>query len=217
MYRSIAGAFAAAGFSVFAPDYRLAPEHPFPSGLEDVVAAWAAFAEDGPAVIAGDSAGGNLALGAMIEARRLGLPLPAGAALFSPVTDLSGRGTSHRENRLRDAMFSPAALACLRPAYGADPADPRASPIEADLAGLPPMLIHAAEREMLRDDSVLFAERARAAGVPVDVSIWPVVPHCWQFAQGFLPEARRSLAEASAFLGAALDRNPAAPRPEAVA
>lgn len=205
MYRSITGALATEGLAVFAPDYRLAPEHPFPCGLDDVVAAWRALSAEGQAGIAGDSAGGNLALGAMIVAREHGLPLPSAAALFSPVTHLSGRGTSHRENRLRDAMFNPSALACLRPAYGADPADPRASPVEADLAGLPPMLIHAAEREMLRDDSVLFAQRARGMGVAVDLSIWPVVPHCWQFAAPFLPEARRSLGEAAVFLKAALE------------
>ncbi len=215
-YRSLTGCFAKAGFRVFAPDYRLAPEHPFPSGLEDAIAAWTALSADGPAVIAGDSAGGNLALGVMTEARRRGLPLPAAACLFSPSTDLLGRGASIVENAKRDAMFTPEALLAIAPAYlqGVDPADPRASPLEADLTGLPPLLIHCAEREMLRDDSVALAERAEQAGVAVRLKIWPVVPHAWQLGAGFLPEANRSLGEAADFMRLALARASAEPRLE---
>lgn len=219
MYRPITGSFARAGFRVFAPDYRLAPEHPFPAGLDDVVAAWAALSAGGPAGIGGDSAGGNLALVAMIEARRRGLPLPAAACLFSPTTDMLGRSPSLRGNIGRDPMFTPEILACLPPAYlaGTDPADPRVSPIEADLAGLPPLLIHAGERELLRDDSVRLAERAEAAGVPVALTLWPVVPHAWQLAESFLPEARRSLAQAADFLREALDGRRAEARSGALA
>ena len=219
MYRPIVGRFAQAGFLVFAPDYRLAPEHPFPAGLDDALAAWTALRADGPAVIGGDSAGGNLALGLMIAARGRGLPLPAAACLFSPATDLLGRGASFVENARRDAMFTPEALLCIAPAYlnGADPTDPRASPIDADFFGLPPLLIHAAEREMLRDDSVQLAARAREAGVRVVLKLWPVVPHAWQLAENFLPEARRSLGEAADFLRHELDRESADARREALA
>ncbi|WP_342151132.1 alpha/beta hydrolase [Methylorubrum sp. SB2] len=206
MYRPITGHFARAGLRVFAPDYRLAPEDPFPAGVEDCAAAWRALSARGPAAIAGDSAGGNLALATMVEARRLGLPLPAAAALFSPATDLVGRSPSFRTNARRDAMFRPEALTRLVPAYldGADPADPRASPIEADLSGFPPLMIHVGTREILRDDSLRLADKARAAGVSVSLTQFPVVPHAWQLAESFLPEAQASLTEAAVFLRRAL-------------
>ncbi|CAO4182331.1 alpha/beta hydrolase [Methylorubrum aminovorans] len=206
VYRPVTGHFARAGFRVFTPDYRLAPEHPFPAAVEDCAAVWAALAPAGPAVVAGDSAGGTLALTTIIEARRLGLPPPAAAALFSPATDLIGRSASFRTNGRRDAMFRPESLMRLVPAYlaGADPADPRASPIEADFSGFPPLLIHVGAREILRDDSVRLAEKARAAGVPVELTVFPVVAHAWQLAESFLPEARRSLDEAALFLRRAL-------------
>lgn len=218
LYRPVTGRFAQAGFRVFAADYRLAPEHPFPAGIEDCTAAWAALAEAGPAVIAGDSAGGTLALATMIEARRRGLNLPAAAALFSPATDLIGRSPSLRSNGRRDAMFRPEALMRLVPAYlaGADPGDPRASPIEADFSGFPPLLVHVGSREILRDDSLRLAEKAREAGVPVDLTVFPVVPHAWQLAESFLPEARRSLDGAALFLRRALEAGPVPSAPEAV-
>ncbi|AWI90815.1 alpha/beta hydrolase [Methylobacterium sp. DM1] len=206
VYRPVTGHFARAGFRVFTPDYRLAPEHPFPAAVEDCAAVWAALAPAGPAVVAGDSAGGTLALTTIIEARRLGLTPPSAAALFSPATDLIGRSASFRTNGRRDAMFRPESLMRLVPAYlaGADPADPRASPIEADFSGFPPLLIHVGAREILRDDSVRLAEKARAAGVPVELTVFPVVAHAWQLAESFLPEARRSLDGAAAFLHRAL-------------
>lgn len=206
VYRPITGHFARAGFRVFTPDYRLAPEHPFPAAVEDCAAVWAALAPAGPAVVAGDSAGGTLALATIIEARRLGLTPPAAAALFSPATDLIGRSASFRTNGRRDAMFRPESLMRLVPAYlaGADPADPRASPIEADFSGFPPLLIHVGAREILRDDSLRLAEKAKAAGVPVELTVFPVVAHAWQLAESFLPEARRSLDGAAAFLHRAL-------------
>lgn len=207
VYRPVTGRFARAGFRVFTPDYRLAPEHPFPAAVEDCSAVWAALAGAGPAVVAGDSAGGTLALTTIIEARRLGLPPPAAAALFSPATDLIGRSASFRTNGRRDAMFRPESLMRLVPAYlaGADPADPRASPIEADFFGFPPLLIHVGAREILRDDSLRLADKARAAGVPVDLTVFPVVAHAWQLAESFLPEARSSLDGAALFLRRALE------------
>jgi epsilon-lactone hydrolase len=201
-HRPFTGGFAARGFRVFCPDYRLAPEHPYPAALDDAAACWSAFAAAGPAGLAGDSAGGNLALALMLRARRDGLPLPDAAALFSASTDMLGRGESMRTNARRDAMFEPAKLQHLVDLYlgGHDPADPLVSPIEGDPTGLPPLLFHVGEREVLRDDSVRFAEKARAAGVDATVKTWPVVPHVWQLASSFLPEGRRSLSEAAAFL-----------------
>jgi len=210
LYRPVTGRLARAGFRVFTPDYRLAPEHPFPAAVEDCARVWAALAKAGPAVVAGDSAGGTLALTTIIEARRLGLTPPAAAALFSPATDLIGRSASFRTNGRRDAMFRPEALMRLVPAYlaGADPADPRASPIEADFSGFPPLLIHVGAREILRDDSLRLAEKAKAAGVPVELTVFPVVTHAWQLAESFLPEARRSLDGAALFLHRALEASP---------
>ncbi|QRE73538.1 alpha/beta hydrolase [Methylobacterium aquaticum] len=201
-HRSVTGGFALRGFRVFCPDYRLAPEHPFPAALDDAAAAWSAFAAAGPAGIAGDSAGGNLSLALMLRARRDGLPLPSAAVLFSPSTDMLGEGASMLANARRDAMFDPTKLQGLVDAYlaGHDPTDPLASPLRGDLAGLPPLLFHVGAREVLRDDSVRFAEKAKAAGVSATVTVWPVVPHVWQLAQTFLPEARRSLSEAATFL-----------------
>ena len=200
-HRPITGAFAARGFEVFAPNYRLAPEDRFPAGLDDVVAAWTAFVADGPAAVAGDSAGGNLALALMLRARAESLAMPVAAALFSPATDLLGTGSSYVTNDGRDAMFDPMKLRRLVPAYlgDADPAQPLVSPLYADLKGLPPLLLHVGETELLRDDSVRLADKARAAGITVALDVYPVVPHVWQIAL-FVPEARASIKAAAAFL-----------------
>ncbi len=202
-HRPITGAFAARGFTVFAPNYRLAPEDPFPAGLDDVFAAWCGLAADGPAAVAGDSAGGTLALALLLRAKAEGCAMPGAAAAFSPATDLLGTGESHASNARRDAMLDPDRLGDLVPAYmgAGDPRQPLASPLYGDLAGLPPVLLHVGEREILRDDSVRFAAKARAAGVTVALAVVPVVPHTWQLF-GFLPEARVSLDAAAAFLRA---------------
>jgi acetyl esterase/lipase len=203
-HRPITAALAKRGFRVFAPAYRLAPEHPFPAAVDDVVAAWRALRQmvDGPMVVAGDSAGGNLALALMISLRDRGENLPAAAALFSPATDFAGTGGSLRENGRRDAMFRPEILEQFRVAYlgGADPKNPLVSPLYANLKGLPPLFIEVGQSEVLRDDAVRLAERAKDAGVHAELKVWPVVPHVWQMADAFIPEARRSLDAAANFL-----------------
>lgn len=215
-HRPITGAYARQGFRVFAPDYRLAPEHPFPAAVEDALAAWRGLLAEGAApgrtVLGGDSAGGGLALALLVRLRDLGLPMPAAAALFSPWTDLAATGASLRSNDRRDAMFHGGGVARIAALYlnGADPRTPLASPLYADLTGLPPLLIHVGEREVLRDDSTRLAARARAQGVAVSLKIWPVLPHVWQMAQPFVPEARQSLREAAAFLHDAAARAPQA-------
>jgi epsilon-lactone hydrolase len=205
-HRPITAYFAMHGFRVFAPDYRLAPENPFPSAVDDATAACRGLmAEDQSPrriVVAGDSAGGGLALSLMLVLRAAGTPLPAAAALFSPWTDLAATGESVRTNAARCAMFHGPAVGPTARLYlgGADPRNPLASPLYADLSGLPPILIHAGADEVLRDDSTRLAEKARAAGVPVELKIWPVVPHAWQLAPHRIPEARQSLKESAGFL-----------------
>ena len=205
-HRPITVWFALHGFRVFAPNYRLAPENPFPAAVDDAVAAYRGLLANGHSaqrlVIAGDSAGGGLALSLLLALRAAGTPLPAAAALFSPWTDLAATGESIRTNARRCAMFNGEDIGPSARYYlgTADPRNPLASPLYADLSGLPPLLIHVGADECLRDDSKRVAEKARAAGVPVELKIWPVVPHAWQLAHQILPEARQSLHETSEFL-----------------
>lgn len=203
LFRFVARDFARSGFDVFTPDYRLAPEHVFPSALEDVLRAYKALlaTRPGPIFLAGDSAGGGLALSLMLRAREEGLPLPLAAALFSPWTDLAVAGSSARENEEKDALFTRRViLSGARSALGRTSGkNPLASPVYADLSGLPPLIVHVGSDEALRDDSTRLVERARAAGVEVEFELWPDVPHAWQW-MGFVPEARQSRDKAVAFL-----------------
>ena len=203
-HRPITGGFARRGMDVFAPDYRLAPEHPFPAAIEDGIAAYRGLLAQGvPAsglVIAGDSAGGGLALSVLVSLRDAGDPLPAACMLFSPGTDLAATGETLRTNSKRDAMFDGSGMEKAADIYlaGSDPRAPLASPLFAELGGLPPILIHAGSYEVLLDDSSRLAERARAAGTSVELRTWPVVPHVWQLFK--LPESAQSMDAAAFFL-----------------
>src|SRR6266478_6058016 len=207
-HRPITVYYALHGFRVFAPDYRLAPENLFPAAVEDAMAFYRGLLGAGyPAnrmVVAGESAGGGLTLSLMLALRAARAPLPVAAALFSPWTDLAATGDSIRTNSNRCAMFIGSDVAASARYYlgNTDPRNPLASPLYADLAGLPPLLIHVGADEVLRDDPTRLAERARAAGVSVELKIWPVVPHAWQLVPHLIPEARQSLRESAAFLRA---------------
>lgn len=215
LYGPVLRAFAEAGFDVFAPAYRLAPANPFPAALDDARAAYAGLRETArtPIVVAGDSAGGGLALAVMIAERDAGGALPEAATLFSPWTDLAATGPSARENEEKDALFTRLMLRVGARAYldGASAREPLASPLYADLAGLPPLLAHVGADEMLRDDSTRLVARAREAGVAAELTISPDVPHGWQLYPG-LREARESLGEAAAFLERSVG-GPSAPSP----
>ena len=210
-HRPISAFFAHAGFAVFVPDYRLAPEHPFPAALDDALAAWQALRDSGRAAkhmaVAGDSAGGGLSLALLLKLRDLGQALPAAAALFSPWTDLAATGASVQENADHDAMFWAAGIPAGAAHYiGTDDArNPLISPVYGDMHGLPPLLIHCGQREILRDDGTRVAAKAQAAGVTVSLRVWDVVPHVWQIAHRLVPEGRESLAEAAAFMRAEIE------------
>lgn len=197
----------AAGARVLLIDYRLAPEHAFPAAHEDVLAAYRALISDegvapSDIVVAGDSAGGGLALGAVIAVRDAGDALPAAVCLMSPFADLTLSSESINSLAAVDPLSSPEAAVTMSGAYlaGADPSDVRASPLVADFTGLPPLLIQVGSSEILLDDAIRIAERARAAKVPVELQIAYQMVHVFQMFPNEIPEAAAAIDDLGAFI-----------------
>lgn len=189
---------------VLAVDYRLAPEYPFPAALEDSLAAYRWLLKYGiepnQIVIAGDSAGGNLALTTLMALGDDGDPLPAGAVCISPMTDLTGSGETLHTNK--DVLLTPKfALSMSRYYIGNQDARlPLISPHYGDMTGLPPLLIHAGEDEILLSDAKRLANNARYAGVDVTLVVWPKMWHVWHTYVPYLPEAKQAVNAIGSFV-----------------
>jgi epsilon-lactone hydrolase len=210
-YQTLSAALGrSAGARALSVEYRLAPEHPFPAAVDDAVAAYTALLADGCSpdqiVVAGDSAGGGLTLAMMLKARDSGLPMPAAALLLSPWVDLNCNGSTMQSRATADPSLRKEALLSMARHYlaGQNPQVPLASPLFADLTGLPPLLIQVGTAEILLDDSLRLAQRAALAQVRTQLSVWPEMVHVWQFFAFMLPEGRAAIDEGGLFLRHAL-------------
>jgi epsilon-lactone hydrolase len=207
-FRHLAGHIAAhTRVAAFVPDYRLAPEHPFPAAVEDIRASYLGLTERdfSKVAITGDSAGGNLALGLLVHLAAnsdAGSKALVGGVVFSPVTDLSLSGESWLTRAVADPYFTQLQAAELLSSYlhGHDAADPFASPLYANLKGLAPTRVYVGNDEVLLEDSVLFVERAVAAGVDARLDVWEGMVHGFLGSAGRLAAANEALQLVGEFL-----------------
>lgn len=188
-----------AGLRAVLPDYRMAPEYQFPVAVNDAVSVYRALLNNGHSanriVIAGDSAGGGLTMSCMLTLRDRGLPLPAGAFLLSPWTDLAATGESMESNRGRDPWFTKEDVAHVAHYYAGETpvTDPLVSPVYADMHDLPPVFIQVGDLEVLLSDSTRLADNIRAVGGTVDIEIWEEMWHVFQVFYLVMPESRAAI------------------------
>ena len=192
---------------VLMPEYRLAPENPYPAALDDAVKTYKWLLEkEGispeKVIIGGDSAGGGLTAATLVKLRDLGIPLPAAAVLLSPWTDLDVTGDSMRSKKREDPFIKIGDVFWMSSLYcgDEDPRNPYISPLYADLKGLPPLLIHVGSAELLLDDSTRFAEKAKLAGVDVTLEIWEDMIHVFQAFALWAPEGQKGIDKIGEFI-----------------
>ncbi|MFC3941251.1 alpha/beta hydrolase [Pseudomonas gingeri NCPPB 3146 = LMG 5327] len=210
-YLGLAGHFAKLlGARVYLPDYRLAPEHPFPIPIDDTLAAYRWLLEQGndprSIVFSGDSAGGAMVVSVMVKARNAGLPLPAGGAALSPWANLAHTGASIDNRDGLDPQASRLGLTLLAKAFlnGALPTDPDASPVFADVRGLPPILVQIGENEVMLSDAMRLATHLGENRVRVSLEVWPQMFHVWHLFAAILPQGMQALENAALFLDQAI-------------
>ena len=204
---------ATTGCAVLSIAYRLAPEHPYPAGLDDCLICYGWLRENGPGgassarsmFVAGDSAGGNLTLSLLLAIKQRGLPLPNAAVMISPATDFLATGNSHRTRAARDPILrmGPDGMRRVADIYlqgNSKLEDPLVSPLYGDFAGLPPLLFQVGDAEVLLDDSIQAVEKARVAGIDVTLCVYPDMPHVWHIFAPYLPEATTAIEEIGTFV-----------------
>lgn len=206
-HRNIVGNFVKyLGINALVFDYSLAPEHPAPAAVNDATAIYCWLLDQGydseNIVFAGDSSGGGIALATLLKCKDDKIPLPAACAVFSPCTDMTCSGESHRTKLKRDPCTPKGANEIYLGYYvgDGDPRHPYASPLFGDLRGLPPIIIQVGDNETLRDDSTRFAEAAKASGVEISIRIWKGMFHCFPLLAPIFPEATEALDAVCLFL-----------------